>query len=138
MTALSLALLDTEILSAVMRKNCLATERTRSCLEVHRLFTFSVIKRYEVLRGLLAKGAARQLAAFDKSFAASYSFIDSQARMIRMVTLGCQEKLELPCRERISTTSCEELSGSRQPIGETGRKDREGKEARAARRFIST
>jgi len=71
MTTLSLAVLDTDILSAVMRKNPLATERARSYLEVHRRFTFSVITRYEVLRGLLAKGAAKQLAAFDKLCAAS-------------------------------------------------------------------
>ena len=71
MTTLSLALLDTDILSAVMRKNPLATERARSYLEVHRQFTFSIITRYEVLRGLLTKGAAKQLAAFDKLCATS-------------------------------------------------------------------
>ena len=71
MTALSLALLDTDILSSVMRKNPLATERARFYLEVHRRLSFSVITRYEVLRGLLAKGAAKQLAAFDRLCARS-------------------------------------------------------------------
>lgn len=71
MTALSLALLDPDILSSVMRKNPLATERARFYLEVHRRLTFSVITRYEVLRGLLAKGAAKQLAAFDRLCARS-------------------------------------------------------------------
>jgi tRNA(fMet)-specific endonuclease VapC len=71
MTAFSLVLLDTDILSAVMRKNPLATERARSYLEAYRQFTFSVITRYEVLRGLLAKGATKQLAAFDKLCATS-------------------------------------------------------------------
>ena len=66
MTALSLALLDTDILSAVMRKHPLATERALAYLEEYRQFTFSIITRYEVLRGLLAKGAAKQLAAFNK------------------------------------------------------------------------
>ena len=66
MTILSPALLDTDILSAIMRKNLSATERARSYLEVHQQFSFSVITRYEVLRGLLAKGAAKQFAAFDK------------------------------------------------------------------------
>ena len=65
MTTLSQALLDTDVLSAVMRKNPMAVERARSYLEVHLQLTFSVITRYEVLRGLLAKGAAKQLAAFD-------------------------------------------------------------------------
>ena len=71
MTTLSQALLDTDILSAIMRKNPSATLRARSYLEVHRQFTFSVITRYEVLRGLLAKGAAKQLAAFDRLCATS-------------------------------------------------------------------
>ena len=71
MTILSPALLDTDILSAIMRKNPSATERARSYLEVHQQFSFSVITRYEVLRGLLAKGAAKQVAAFDKLCATS-------------------------------------------------------------------
>ena len=71
MTTLSQVLLDTDVLSAVMRKNPLATERARSYLEIHRQLTFSVITRYEVLRGLLAKGAAKQLAAFDLLCSAS-------------------------------------------------------------------
>ncbi len=66
MTPLEQALLDTDVLSAIMRKNPPATERARSYLEVHRQFTFSVITRYEVLRGLLARGAAKQLDAFDQ------------------------------------------------------------------------
>lgn len=66
MKALSLVLIDTDILSAVMRRNPSATERAHSYLEANRQFTFSVITRYEVLRGLLAKGATKQLAAFDK------------------------------------------------------------------------
>jgi tRNA(fMet)-specific endonuclease VapC len=65
------ALIDTDILSAVMRGNPLATARARSYLEVHGQFTFSVITRYEVLRGLLVKKAARQLAAFDQLCAGS-------------------------------------------------------------------
>jgi tRNA(fMet)-specific endonuclease VapC len=71
MTTLALALLDTDILSAVMRKNPLAIERARSYLEVHRQFNFSLITRYEILRGLYAKGAGKQLAAFDKLCARS-------------------------------------------------------------------
>jgi len=71
MTAASPALIDTDILSALMRENPPATARARAYLEIHRQFTFSVITRYEVLRGLLAKQAVRQLAAFDQLCAAS-------------------------------------------------------------------
>ncbi len=71
MMAPSPALIDTDILSAVMRGNLSATERARSYLEAHRQFTFSILTRYEVLRGLLVKKAAKQLAAFDQLCAAS-------------------------------------------------------------------
>lgn len=64
-------LLDTDVLSAVMRKHPLATERARSYLKIHSKLTFSAITRYEVLRGLYAKGAARQLVAFDQLCASS-------------------------------------------------------------------
>jgi tRNA(fMet)-specific endonuclease VapC len=65
------ALLDTDTLSAIMRKNALATQRARAYLDIHRQFTISIITRYEVLRGLFAKGAVKQLAAFDRLCVAS-------------------------------------------------------------------
>jgi tRNA(fMet)-specific endonuclease VapC len=65
------ALVDTDVLSAVMRKHPLATKRARSYLQVHGKFTFSVITRYEVLRGLHVKDASKQLVAFDQLCAAS-------------------------------------------------------------------
>jgi tRNA(fMet)-specific endonuclease VapC len=66
MNTMPLALLNTDILSALMRKNPLAVKRARSYLKVHQQFTFSIITRYEILRGLLAKGATKQIAAFNK------------------------------------------------------------------------
>lgn len=66
------ALLDTDVLSATMRRNPQATERARLYLELHRRFTFSVITRYEVLRGLLAKEAVKQIATFDQLCATSW------------------------------------------------------------------
>ena len=65
------ALIDTDILSAVMRKHPRAMERASSYLELYRYFTFSVITRYEILRGLHAKGAVQQLATFDQLCSAS-------------------------------------------------------------------
>jgi predicted nucleic acid-binding protein len=59
-TASPLVLLDTDILSAIMRRHPQAVARARTYLTEHRRFTFSVITRYEVLRALLAKGAAAQ------------------------------------------------------------------------------
>ena len=53
-------LLDTDILSALMRKNPVVHAKARAYLSTHRLFTFSVITRYEILRGLKAKDAQKQ------------------------------------------------------------------------------
>jgi tRNA(fMet)-specific endonuclease VapC len=59
-------LLDTDILSAVMRQHPAALVRARVYLAVHHRLTFSIITRYEILRGLHAKNATAQLAAFDQ------------------------------------------------------------------------
>ncbi len=64
MTTLLPALLDTDILSAIMRKHPLVLQRAKSYLEIHQQFTFSIITRYEILRGLHAKGATKQISAF--------------------------------------------------------------------------
>jgi tRNA(fMet)-specific endonuclease VapC len=63
---MSAALLDTDILSAVMRQHPATLARARTYLAVHHRLTFSIITRYEILRGLHAKNATAQLAAFDR------------------------------------------------------------------------
>jgi tRNA(fMet)-specific endonuclease VapC len=87
MTNLSPVLVDTDILSAVMRKHELATERARSYLELHRNFTFSIITRYEVLRGLLARGAVKQLATFNQLCAASRVLPITDAIIVQAATI---------------------------------------------------
>lgn len=64
-------LLDTDTLSAVMRNHPLAAARAQLYLTAHSQFTFSIITRYEVLRGLEAKKATIQLAAFHRLCEAS-------------------------------------------------------------------
>jgi len=59
-------LLDTDTLSAVMRGNPRVVARTRAYLAEHGALAFSIITRYEILRGLKAKGATAQLEAFDR------------------------------------------------------------------------
>jgi len=59
-------LLDTDILSAIMRNDALASDNARNYLARQARFTFSVITRYEVLRGLKAKKAERQAEAFGR------------------------------------------------------------------------
>lgn len=61
------ALLDTDTLSEVMkRRDPAVRRRAEEYLAAHGRFTFSIITRYEVLRGLKAKGAARQEADFER------------------------------------------------------------------------
>jgi tRNA(fMet)-specific endonuclease VapC len=59
------ALLDTDTLSAVMRGNAAVLSKARDYLAEHGAFALSIITRYEILRGLKAKNATAQIAAFD-------------------------------------------------------------------------
>lgn len=63
-------LLDTDVLSGLMRKTPAALNRARAYLADHRQLTISLVTRFEILRGLKAKCATAQLAAFD-SFCAN-------------------------------------------------------------------
>lgn len=58
--------LDTDILSAIMRQNPQVLPKARAYLDEHRQFTLSTITRFEILRGLKAKNATRQLQRFDE------------------------------------------------------------------------
>jgi len=58
-------LVDTDVLSALMRKNPKALTRARTYLADHPQLTISLVTRFEILRGLKAKQATTQLAAFD-------------------------------------------------------------------------
>ena len=58
-------LLDTDVLSGLMRKTPAALNRARTYLADHRRLTISLLTRFEILRGLKAKHATAQLAAFD-------------------------------------------------------------------------
>lgn len=65
------ALLDTDILSALMRKQPAVVARARDYTAAYGQFTISIISRYEILRGLKAKGAALQEDHFNEFCAAS-------------------------------------------------------------------
>jgi len=58
-------LLDTDVLSGMMRQTPVALNRARAYLAEHQQLTISLITRFEILRGLKAKRASKQLAAFD-------------------------------------------------------------------------
>ena len=59
------SLLDTDTLSDVLKKDDFVRQRSIQYLTEERRFTFSIITRYEILRGLKAKQADKQIAAFD-------------------------------------------------------------------------
>lgn len=61
----SLVLLDTDILSELLKQHPLVVLRARSYLLEHVQLAFSIITRYELLRGLKAKDAHAQEAAFN-------------------------------------------------------------------------
>lgn len=59
-------LLDTDTLSAIVRQNLLVISKAKAYLAQHSRFTFFIITRYEILRGLKAKGANKQFKAFEQ------------------------------------------------------------------------
>jgi len=64
-------ILDTDILSAIMRQHPVAVRRARAYLATYGQLTLSLMSRYEILRGLHAKRAESQLARFDRFCAAN-------------------------------------------------------------------
>jgi len=59
-------LVDTDVLSAIMRRSQAATAKAAAYLSTHSLFSFSIITRYEILRGLKSKNAAKHIEAFER------------------------------------------------------------------------
>jgi tRNA(fMet)-specific endonuclease VapC len=65
-------LLDTDTLSEVMRgRKFTIRARALEYVASQRRFTFSIITRYEILRGLKARGASTRLARFERECQAS-------------------------------------------------------------------
>lgn len=58
-------LIDTDILSLLMRKNPTVVANAKLYLAEHNHFSISVITRYEILRGLTVKGASKQVMVFE-------------------------------------------------------------------------
>ena len=68
----TLALLDTDTLSEVIKgRDAHVRQNALTYLSTYGSFTFSIITRYEILRGLRARGSARQLRAFEEECQAS-------------------------------------------------------------------
>jgi tRNA(fMet)-specific endonuclease VapC len=76
-------LLDTDTLSAILRRNPVVTARAQEYLRSHRRFTFLIITRYEILRGLKARRATKQQAVFDRFCAANTILYLSNAIVVQ-------------------------------------------------------
>lgn len=65
---MSPSILDTDTLSEIMKlKNKPLLEKATEYLMIHGKYTISLMTRYEILRGLKAKKAFRQIEEFEKS-----------------------------------------------------------------------
>jgi tRNA(fMet)-specific endonuclease VapC len=60
------ALLDTDILLSIMERNPSSLVNAQEYLAVHDHFTFSVLTKYEILRGLRVVRASKQAGIFDR------------------------------------------------------------------------
>lgn len=65
MTNSAQVLLDTDILSLYIRQHPRVVSNAQPYLLQHKLFTFSIITRFEILRGMMAKNAYSQIKHFD-------------------------------------------------------------------------
>ncbi len=59
------AVLDTDTLSAIMRQESTALSQAQVYLSSYSQLTVSIVTRFEILRGLNAKNATSQAAAFN-------------------------------------------------------------------------
>ncbi|THJ19789.1 MAG: type II toxin-antitoxin system VapC family toxin [Nitrospira sp. CG24D] len=80
-------LLDTDILSELLKQHPLVLKRVRAYLAEHERLAFSIITRYELLRGLKAKQARAQEAAFALLCQASLIFPLTDQVVDRAATL---------------------------------------------------
>ena len=78
------ALLDTDTLSFMMRRDATVLKNAAAYLAEHGRFSLSIITRYEILRGLMAKQAAVQLAAFEKFCTANQMLDLTDAVVLRV------------------------------------------------------
>jgi tRNA(fMet)-specific endonuclease VapC len=65
MSSSAKVLIDTDMLSLYFKKYPQVVAEAQKYLQQNRIFTFSIITRYEILRGMKAKSATQQLKFFD-------------------------------------------------------------------------
>jgi tRNA(fMet)-specific endonuclease VapC len=65
MSSPRIVLLDSDTVSAITRNHPQAVTKAAAYLRAHAKYSIAIITRYEVLRGLIAKGATKQQAIFE-------------------------------------------------------------------------
>ncbi|CAN5764088.1 type II toxin-antitoxin system VapC family toxin [soil metagenome] len=76
-------LLDTDILSNLMRRHPVAIGRAQTYLATYPQLTISILTRYEILRGFRARGATTQLTTFDRFCSANEGLPLTDAIIVR-------------------------------------------------------
>jgi tRNA(fMet)-specific endonuclease VapC len=88
MAAVPPALVDTDTLSEILRgRDPLILQRARDYLAQHGRLAFSLMTRYEILRGLQAKGATAKLADFERFCSVSEVLPLTDAIIVRAAEL---------------------------------------------------
>lgn len=81
------AIVDTDVLSAIMRRHATAIAQAYVYLTMHSRLTLSIITRFEILRGLEAKRATTQIAAFHRFCASSHVLPLTDAIVVRAASI---------------------------------------------------
>ena len=92
------ALLDTDTLSDIMKaRDPHVRDNARQYLSTFGYFTFSLITRYEILRGLKARRATRQIARFEQRCQHSAVLPVTDAIIVRAADLRNRVSEGVPC-----------------------------------------
>ena len=94
--------LDTDTLSAIMRQDSTAVSVAQQYLKTHQTLTISLITRFEILRGLIAKNAASQISAFHATCVAMQVLPLNDAIIVRAAEIehGKTLRMRLPARHQ--------------------------------------
>ena len=106
----SKALLDTDTLSAATKRHPAVLAKVDDYLAVHGVLSFSIITRYEVLRGLKAKNATTQIATFERVCAESEIVPLTDEIVVKAADVSPRA-----CRAAVSGPIADPASGEAQP-----------------------
>jgi predicted nucleic acid-binding protein len=108
------SLLDTDALSEVLKgKDPRVLANAQTYLAQHARFAFSAVTAYEIIRGLKARRAVRQLTSFLRTLGTSTVYAVDMTVLLRAADLWADAR-------RAATRRATPTSSSRQPRSNTG------------------